>query len=373
MGRFKKNLSKLLRTGILAGSLLLPNLSFGNPENINLVNRIKPTEGYDFGDGLETTLGMNRRSGATDDYDGIPYDQIYTYSPPMATWKPKPFTRIDGNDLRLETKHLDSLTDFNFNLAIVFQGAESIEGQSVLRLRNGTNSVYNALSPQMHYTISYAHKPEYFVEGGMPITDTKNVRDLCPEPNVFFYWTLEGEVGDGDGTKINVPASDADANGQVVFGTGILRREWNQLVSTKEGNGTASFEGSEILDYGADREIILNAGPGNYINHYILDRSGNERQRIVTTNNVGSASTDVSLENLVGSNSLHVVYSPLEYNLSLTSSYSPWFNTSTNVGNPEGAGTYTHGSDAEISIDKYVPHSENPGRRLRFKEFTEDE
>lgn len=304
-----KNLRKWLGIAALGASMLVPGKAVANQDLVLIEHNI-----FKSGDNDSTSLNIGRRNNATEDKDS--YDGEYSYpSLRLGQWASKAVTRIQGYDLSLDRRPTNSLTDFNFDLSVVIQNNQDIIGTNIPGISIATNSIYKYIPTNEHWTISYDIKTNYFVEGGAPKTDIKNLREFCPNPNVTNYWT--NSVGKGIG--ISIPASDTNANGEVVFGTGRLHKEYNQLISSSTANGTNNPAGTEILDYNTNKTVNLQANDGAYIDYYILTRTDSTGGVNVVTNPCGTnvTSTNVTLEGLMGSNSVHAVYAPNQYTVQI--------------------------------------------------------
>lgn len=287
-GTVKK--AALIGLGSLIG--ILPNSSEARQDYIFTSNILGGNASYS----LET---VHSNTGTEDYGTG---DIIYHpgSDPPFMDQGPKITTLIEGYDLKKDSRSTNSVSTFNARLTTFFKNSGTINEENKVQVNTSSNSVFKGFNPSRHYTGEYVVHSNYN-QAGTEFREVKNLRDLCPSYNAFFDW---------QGPSVTIPSSHSNEYGDVHFGEFNLECGWNQLISSKAGNGTNSFEGAEIIDYGSDRTVVLTAAPGHHIDHYVLTREGNIREVTAITNHVGANTAEVEILNIMGSNSLHVVYAP---------------------------------------------------------------
>lgn len=298
-----KSLKRWLATAALAGGFLLPRANAGQDMVYVLNGIIK--QGEETGAGSELYLG--HKTDATEGYGT--WDTDYSYpSIRSGTWNPKAVTHVEGHDLSTDRRPTNSFTDFNFDLSVIIKDGQNVIGTNLLGAKVYDTASTDYIPTNEHWILSYDINTNYFVEGGAPRTDVRNLRELCPAPNVVYYLTNSA----GKGIGINLPVSDTNANGEIVFGTGRFHKEYNQLSSSSTGNGTNNPVGTEILDYNTNKTVSLNAAQDYYVNYYLLTRTDNTGTVTTASNACGPtvSSTNVAIDSIKGSNSIYAAYLP---------------------------------------------------------------
>ena len=278
--------------------MLVPNQAKAWQDMVLIENHItKP------GDGRADDLKVRHYSTAVEGYSGWPSDTDYVYPAPRAgSWSPKITTLVEGHTLDMDARPTNSATSFYATLAAVIQDNQAIQGTNRLGIYVYDDSIYDFFDPKRHYVGEYNVNSNYIANTNS-FSEKKNLRDLCPTSNVGYVWNGP--------TNLNINTTN---NGTYDFGTFILSCDWNQLASSSTGNGTNNPAAgtAEILDYNTNKTVSLNAAQDNYINYYLLTRTGNTGDVSVTSNSCGPAiaSTNVAIDGIKGSNSIHAVYSP---------------------------------------------------------------
>lgn len=284
-----KNIKKWLGIGALAGGLLMPNVAKGE-QDVLLVNNLINGKGHE--------IQLYHFDSATEEYDdGLdnPYAQ-----PPEWTWGPKITTSISGSQLQIDCRPTNSISSFDANLEVFIHDGNAVDSTNKLQINIYSDGDFK-LNPKRHYIAKFNIYSNY-TDNCKEFIDRKNIRDLCPEINTYYDW---------NGPKLNIPSSQTNSLGEVKYGTYTQNCEWNQLVSSSTSGGTNTPQGAEILDYNTNKNVSLQANPGNYIDYFVLTRTDNTGLVSVVTNDIAGTSlmsTNVAIDGIKGSNSIYAVY-----------------------------------------------------------------
>ncbi len=358
---FKKLKNSLAKGLIVAGMSIFPIASKAGPDLLNV--HIIPN------DPSGSTFQARHHSLAQESYDGG--DGAWeNFSPPGPT--PSKWLRLQtnpyGTNLYRDARHTTSMTTFNVEGVGIDTTATQISSSSnyvSFEVVSGlaTNRKDYLYDLKVFGTNDVANP--YFTEGG-------SMRDTLSNNNsrIYGHFALNGITNNQEFLKMPfIPVSDSASF--------FLTAETNGSVSLEENintNVVKGVAGKYWTEQGNNVSVKAEGDPGYKPSSYVWNNYTN------SVNEVTNGTATLNLENIVGwsdgnSNNLEVIFTeiPSQYSVSLNSAYFPWFGSSTNVGTPEGAGTYTQGSDAEISVDRYVPHPTNPGRRLEFRGWEDKE
>ncbi len=132
-------------------------------------------------------------------------------------------------------------------------------------------------------------------------------------------------------------------------------------------NGSVNGTASDWYDEGTS---VSNNAVANQ--HYVFGGWQNAPTGLENDNPLVFELSDDVLDEFYAPTNIVATFDLTDYNVALDSKYTNWFGETT-IGSPEGAGSYQAFSSPEISVDRYVPHPTNPGRRLRFVEFKDQD
>lgn len=290
-----KQRAKGLLAGLLVGvGALIPqeNIAQSQPDLIDVTSKISGSIAG------QTFKAAHYGSSSTDGYE-TPYD--INWSRPPQSSGPKIVTLVQGHELSSDFRPTNSVSKYNCDLRIYTEGA-NISGTNTLECRVYSNAFSKGFSPLRSYIGDYSVSSNY-TGSGQFFSERKNLRDLCSSNDLSYVW---------QGPQLNILANQTNSQGEVTYGTFTLLCDWNQLVSTKTGNGTNSLD-NVIVNYDSNTNVVLNAANDYYVQQYILTRTDNTGVVSVVTNNMAGqtvASTNIAMNNLKGSNALHAVYAP---------------------------------------------------------------
>ncbi len=294
----------LYRVILAAVLILIPSLSKAFPDGFKLyLGMQKPGDWY-IGRGEECMVRRidSAAYGLPPATDGIDqYDDTFSYPGPWeGQWCPKVVTIVEGFGLVRDIRATNSIVNIPWQASIVMQDGTDFSGTTGLRAE------VTDIPDEEHWTISYEYRTNYYLSGSQPL-DVQNFRDLCPTPDQYYSWT------NSDAASMHIPNTDTNSNGEVVFASGTFHRERNLIVSTSDTGGSNSIEGTFVLKYGTNMSISVEALPGYRIDRWVLLRTGNYGERIISTNTpaVHTNRAAVTLTNLMGSNLIHSSFSML--------------------------------------------------------------
>ena len=264
----------------------------------------EPGDWY-IGRGESLQLAHNPREEVEEGSD--PRDLDYVYPAPWeGQWAPKPYSRIGTRDLISDCRPTNSLSDFHFRLAVIIQDGEPFVGTHSLSIKIGENSIYSYIPTNEHWIISYSYYTNYYV-GGAARCSTRNLRELCPQPNEGFDWVP------AYGMDLNIPSSAIGTNDEVVFAEGVWHKEFNTLTVISGPGGTSSHEDTLTFAYGTNCNVSLTADPGYALLQYALTLTDDIGNRTTTTNILAfpTNAVAVALHDLKGSNALYSSFAML--------------------------------------------------------------
>jgi len=324
----------LART-LVAGSVMMPNVVNAWQDMIRIENHINKS-----GDARYDDLLVGHRSGATEGYGTWDTDYVFP-APWSGQWAPKITTKVDGHDLEVDRKPIDSVSKFESDLTVIIQDSQAITGTNKLGIYVYDTASTDFFDPQRHYVGEYKVYSNY-TANAQEFLERKNLRELCTNANVIYEW-----MGP---TNFVV---NTTTNGTFDFGKYTQFCDWNQITSSKSGagNGTntidgTAFDGSVITNYDSSAMIGLNANTGNYIDKYILTRTDNIGSVNVVTNDISGqdlTSTNIPLNNIKGSNAVEAIYSTLTYPLIVSS-------VGEGTNNPNGTLIMNYGANTNINM-----------------------
>ena len=289
LGRLKK----ILAMALVGASSLFPLTSKAYQDRVVVQSQINDDSHFD-----EALLA--HYSAATDGLDSDVIDIRYSpANPELTDYSPKTYSIIEATELSAVLNATNSVAPFNVKLGVDLIDGQSRSGSSRLEIKEYVSGSFNSFDPARHYVGTY-NVSSNFTQAETPFSETKNLRDLCTASNQFFIW---------NGPNLDLPNTATNSQGVIDFGTFTLTCDWNKLVSSKSGNGSASFEGSQIFDYNSSTSVAFNADSGHHVAYYVLTTTDNTGRVSVVTNTLGQGftSTNVPIDGIKGSNSIHFV------------------------------------------------------------------
>ena len=310
-----KSLRKWLGMGVLAGSLMTPNE--GKSDSLQIKN---------LGDNI-STFGSNyypkHEEGAQEgeSYDG--YDSDWDGFPdnPNNKWL-KTYTDPYSFTLQTDSRPTNSESIFQIKLLVIDKIGDNVTSTNRLKF------TFMDEDTTRHYTASIHCDPTY-TPGNANFDKKVNIRDVIL--NDAGYVNLPGIVNCPSGT---------------VYGTCDLNPQFNRVFSSSASGGTNNPEGNQIFDYDSSTNVVLNANNGNYVDYYVLTRTDNTGCVSVVTNDIAGqtvTSTNVSMDNIKGSNSIHAVYASIMRVVTINSAYGT-------PNPPVGTTNVAHGATLEARI-----------------------
>lgn len=279
-----KNLRKWL--GIMAigaGALLMPRENFGEVIQISNYDGIS-------GNGISgSTINLDKFSNSQElqDDNDISWEDFLNEFPPLDNNWLKVSTQPYGVALQTDGRSLESETIYSSNLSAITDALSlTVTNKIRFLLPDGEDSTRH-YTAKIHCNTNYTPNNDSFDK-------TVNIREVIANDSGIV--NLPGIVNCPDGT---------------VYGTVDVSPAFNKLVSTSTTGGTNNPIGEQILNYGTNKTVALNANPGYYVDYYVLARTDNTGSVNVVTNNfIGTdvTSTNIPIDNLKGSNSIYAVY-----------------------------------------------------------------